>query len=177
MNKLGVQCTSGPIHVGPFGKCSLWDDYTSGHSFNLSETCLRYATVHKFEVGVVPTGVFWTTTGHLSFFLDIFWIFLGFFWIFSRLFWNFFWTLSTLSWIFSGLFLDFFWTFSGLFLDFSRLFLNIFKKLQKLLVYVREAAWYYPACVAQTQESCIIYTMFCFKYTIRAQTPRTPVLK
>ena len=32
VNKLGVQCTPGPIHVGPFGKCSLWDDYTSGHS-------------------------------------------------------------------------------------------------------------------------------------------------
>ena len=28
----GVQCTPGPIHVGPFGKCSLWDDYTSGHN-------------------------------------------------------------------------------------------------------------------------------------------------
>ena len=32
VNKLGVQCTPGPIHVGPFGKCSLWDDYTLGHS-------------------------------------------------------------------------------------------------------------------------------------------------
>ena len=32
VNKLWVQSTPGPIHVGPFGKCSLWDDYTSSHS-------------------------------------------------------------------------------------------------------------------------------------------------
>ena len=32
VNKLWVQSTPGPIHVGPFGKCSLWDDYTSGHN-------------------------------------------------------------------------------------------------------------------------------------------------
>ena len=27
-----VLYTPVPIHVGPFGKCSLWDDYTSSHS-------------------------------------------------------------------------------------------------------------------------------------------------
>ena len=32
VNKIWVQLTRGWIQVGPSGKCSLWDDYTSGHS-------------------------------------------------------------------------------------------------------------------------------------------------
>ena len=110
----------------------------------------------------------WITLSQFSQFFLSFLIFSSAFSVFPRLS-HFFLGFLTFSSTFSlrpqtsQFFLDFLTSSLNLsvFPQFSQFSLNFINILTLLLI----------------QESCIIYTMFCFKYTIRAQTPRTPVLK
>ena len=58
-NKLGVQCTPDPIQLGPFGKCSLWDDYTSGHS---APAALAADRLQAFIAEMIARGIYSSKT-------------------------------------------------------------------------------------------------------------------
>ena len=50
-----VSKTKLPKHVGPFGKCSLWDDYTSGHN---AAARLAAGGLRAFIAEILPRRVY-----------------------------------------------------------------------------------------------------------------------
>ena len=50
-----VSKTKLPKHVGPFGKCSLWDDYTSGHS---APAALGAGMHRAFIAEIIPRSLY-----------------------------------------------------------------------------------------------------------------------